>query len=378
MAKRMILMLVVVAAVLGGLGAFKMHQVQAAIAQFSSFQPPPEAVTTVVAQEVRWDSSLSAIGTVTPVQGVTVSADLPGVVERIAFESGDTVREGQVLVALDARQERAQLAAAEAQRDLAKVHLDRIRGLREKGVTSQAELDSAQAEFTQADARVGEIRATIDRKTIRAPFSGVLGIRKVNLGQYLTGGDPVVSLQSLHPIYVDFSIPQQEVGSLAAGTAVEVSLEGAAGKGATTLAGRINAVDAVVDEATRNVSVQAVFDNADGLLRPGMFVETRVRLAEGGTVIPLPASAIQYAPYGDSVFVVESVEGENGQSHRAVRQQFVHLGASRGDQVAVMDGVDAGEEIVTSGVFKLRNGAAVLVNNEVQPSNDPAPEPADS
>jgi membrane fusion protein (multidrug efflux system) len=378
MAKRMILMLVAVAAVLGGLGAFKIHQVQAAIAQFSSFQPPPEAVTTVVAQEVRWDSSLSAIGTVTPVQGVTVSADLPGVVERIAFESGDTVREGQVLVALDARQERAQLAAAEARRDLAKVHLDRIRGLREKGVTSQAELDSAEAEFTQADARVGEIRATIDRKTIRAPFSGVLGIRKVNLGQYLTGGDPVVSLQSLHPIYVDFSIPQQEVGSLAAGTGVEVDVEGASGKSGTTLGGRINAVDAVVDEATRNVSVQAVFDNTDGLLRTGMFVETRVRLAEGGTVIPLPASAIQYAPYGDSVFVVESTEGEDGQSYPVVRQQVVHLGASRGDQVAVLDGVEPGEEVVTSGVFKLRNGAAVLVNNEVQPSNDPAPEPADS
>lgn len=378
MAKRMILMLVTVAVVLGGLGFLKFHQVQAAIAQFSSFQPPPEAVTTVVAQAVRWDASLSAIGTVTPVQGVTVSADLPGLVEKIHFESGDRVREGQVLVALDARQERAQLAAAEAQRDLAKVHRDRMRGLREKGVTSQAELDSAEAELTQAIARVGEIRATIDRKTIRAPFAGVLGIRKVNLGQYLTGGDPVVSLQSLHPIYVDFAIPQQEVGSLAPGTAVEAALQGGAGKAATTLTGRINAVDAVVDEATRNVSVQAEFDNREGLLRPGMFVETRVDLAEGGTVVPLPASAIQYAPYGDSVFVVESMEGPDGESYRGVRQQFVRLGSSRGDQVAVLEGVAPGEEVVSSGVFKLRNGAAVLVNNEVQPSNDPAPEPADS
>jgi membrane fusion protein (multidrug efflux system) len=376
MAKRMILMLVAVVVVLGGLGFLKFHQVQAAIAQFSSFQPPPEAVTTVVAQEVRWDASLSAIGTVTPVQGVTVSADLPGVIERIAFESGDRVREGQLLVALDARQERAQLAAAEAARDLAKVHLDRMRGLREKGVTSQAELDDAEAELTQADARAGEIRATIDRKTIRAPFSGVLGIRKVNLGQYLTGGDPVVSLQSIHPIYVDFAIPQQEVQSLAAGTPVEVALEGAAGQTSTTLSGRVNAVDAVVDEATRNVSVQAVFDNRDGLLRPGMFVEARVELAAGGAVVPLPASAIQYAPYGDSVFVVEALKGPDGESYRGVRQQFVRLGASRGDQVAVLEGVEPGEEVVSSGVFKLRNGAAVLVNNEVQPSNDPTPEPA--
>jgi len=378
MAKRMILMLVAVVAVLAGLGFLKFHQVQAQIAQFASFQPPPEAVTTVVAEQVRWDSSLSAIGTVTPVQGVTVSADLPGVIEKIAFQSGDAVREGQVLVALDARQEKAQLAAAEAQRDLAKVHLDRMRGLREKGVTSQAELDSAEAEFAQAEARMGEIRATIARKTIRAPFSGVLGIRKVNLGQYLSGGDPVVSLQSLHPIYVDFSVPQQEVRNLAAGTVVEVDVEGATGKNAATLPGRVNAVDAVVDEATRNMSVQAVFDNRQGLLRPGMFVETRISLAEGGAVVPIPASSIQYAPYGDSVFVVESMEGPDGESYRGVRQQFVHLGASRGDQVAVLDGIEPGEEVVTSGVFKLRNGAAVLVNNEVQPSNDPTPDPADS
>lgn len=378
MAKRMILMLVAVAVVLGGLGMLKFHQVQAAIAQFSSFQPPPEAVTSVVATEARWDASLSAIGTVAPVQGVTVSADLPGLVQRIDFESGDTVRQGEVLVVLDARQERAQLAAAEARRDLARVQFDRIRGLREKGVTSQSELDSVEAEYTQAEARVGEILATIDRKTIRAPFSGVLGIREVNLGQYLNGGDPVVSLQSLHPIYVDFTVPQQEASRMTAGTPVEVALEGRPGQQPTTVQGRVTATDATVDEATRNLRVQAVFDNQNGLLKPGMFVEARVEMGQGGSVVPLPASAIQYAPYGDSVFVIEEMEGPDGQPYRGVRQQFVRLGDSRGDQVAVLEGVEPGDEVATSGVFKLRNGAAVLVNNDVQPSNDPTPDPANS
>lgn len=378
MAKRMILMLVAVAVVLGGLGMLKFHQVQAAIAQFSSFQPPPEAVTSVVATEARWDASLSAIGTVAPVQGVTVSADLPGLVQRIDFESGDTVRQGEVLVVLDARQERAQLAAAEARRDLARVQFDRIRGLREKGVTSQSELDSVEAEYTQAEARVGEILATIDRKTIRAPFSGVLGIREVNLGQYLNGGDPVVSLQSLHPIYVDFTVPQQEASRMTAGTPVEVALGGRTGQRPTTVQGRVTATDATVDEATRNLRVQAVFDNQNGLLKPGMFVEARVEMGQGGSVVPLPASAIQYAPYGDSVFVIEEMEGPDGQPYRGVRQQFVRLGDSRGDQVAVLEGVEPGDEVATSGVFKLRNGAAVLVNNDVQPSNDPTPDPANS
>jgi membrane fusion protein (multidrug efflux system) len=375
MAKRMILMLVAVVAVIAILGTVKFQQIQTAIAEGAAWQPPPEAVTTVVADRQRWDATLAAIGTVTAVHGVTVSADLPGIVEGIAFDSGRTVAEGAVLVKLDTRQEQAQLRAAEAQRDLARLQLDRMRGLREKGVTSQAEYDTAAAEHTQAEARVGEILATIDRKTIRAPFSGILGIRQVNRGQYLTGGDPVVPLQSLDPIYVDFAVPQQQVASVRVGTAVHVSAEGMAGVAAT---GKVTAIDSIVDSATRNVQVQATFDNAGGELRPGMFVEVRAVLGEGTAVVALPASAISYAPYGDSVFIVEDLAGENGQRYRGVRQQFVKLGGSRGDQVAVVSGVEAGAEVVTSGVFKLRNGAAVLVNNEVQPTNDPTPQPENS
>lgn len=374
MAKRMTVMLTVLGAVIAALGFFKYSQIQTAMAG-AGYQPPPVAVTTVVAEQVGWEASVSAIGTVRAVQGVTVSADLAGIVDRITFESSQRVREGKVLVVQDTRQEQAQLAAAESQLELTRLQLDRFKGLRQKGVASQAEYDSAVAAHAQAEARVGEIQATIARKTIRAPFSGLLGIRQVNLGQYLSAGDGVVSLQSLDPIYVDFSVPQQQVRRIGPGTQVEALTEDGA---SVDLVGAVSAVDSVVDPATRNVTVQATFANADGALRPGMFVETRIALGETNTVIALPASAISYAPYGDSVFVVEEIESQDGAKYEGVRQQFVQLGTSRGDQVAVVSGLEPGAQIVTSGVFKLRNGAAVLVNNEVQPGNDPAPAPENS
>lgn len=374
MKKRMFLMLLGMAIFIAALGAVKMRQVKAASAQGASFQPPPEAVTTVVAKQEVWPSTLRAIGTVVASQGVTVSADLPGIVEKISFASGQAVRAGQVLVTLDTSQERAQLTAAESQRDLARLNLDRMKGLSAQGIIPQADYDRAAAEARQGEARVGEIRATIERKIIRAPFSGILGIRKVNLGQYLAGGDPVVSLQSLRPVYVNFSVPQQEVGRLQVGTEVRVTAEGQD----AFEPGRITAVDSIVDEATRNVQVQATFANADGRLRPGMFVEAQTNQGQSTSVIPLPASSISYSPYGDSVFIVEDVKGPDGKSFRGVRQQFVKLGGARGDQVAVVSGVRPGEEVVSSGVFKLRNGAAVQVNNKIQPANSAAPRPEDS
>jgi membrane fusion protein (multidrug efflux system) len=358
----------------GILGAYKVLQIQAAVAQASSFQPPPEAVTTILARQEPWPATLDAIGTVAAVHGVTVSADLPGVVEAIPFESGRSVAAGEVLVRLDASQERAQLAAAEAQRDLARLSLDRMRGLVEQGIMAKAEDDRVTAEHKQAVARVGEIRATIERKQIRAPFAGVLGIRQVNLGQYLKAGDPVVPLQSLDPIYVNFTVPQQRVGQMRVTGEVAVSAQGLPG----SRVGRITAIDSVVDPATRNVQVQATLENRDGRLHPGMFVQARVRIGETSDVLALPASAISYAPYGDSVFVVDDLEGPNGVRYRGVRQQFVKVGATRGDQVAVVSGLKPGEEVVTSGAFKLRNGAAVLVDNAVRPGNDPAPRPEDN
>ncbi len=377
MKKRMALMLALVAAFLAVVGTLKVRQVKASIAQNSSFQPPPEAVTTTIAREVQWPANLTAIGTVVAVQGVTVSADLPGVVDTIAFESGRLVKEGTVLATLDSRQERAQLDAAEAQLTLWRLNLKRARELRDSGVLSQAELDRALAEQTQGEARVGEIKATIERKTIRAPFSGMLGIRHANLGQYLAAGDRIVSLQSLDPIYVNFSVPQQEVARVRIGATVRATAQGATGPPAE-LTGSVTALDSIVDEATRNVQVQATLPNPRGTLRPGMFVEAEALLGTATPVIALPASAISYAPYGDSVFVVAEMKNPAGVSYRGAQQQFVKLGRSRGDQVAILSGLKTGQEVVTSGVFKLRPGAAVEVNNAVQPGNDPAPKPQDS
>jgi len=375
MLKRLLVTLAATILIVAALGFVKVRQIQTAIAQGAAFRLPPDAVTTIVASQEDWPSTLTAIGTVAPVHGVTVSADLPGVVDRISFESGQSVREGAVLAVLDTRQERAQLAAVDAQRELARINFERMQGLLRDRVISTAEFDRATADHRQAEARTGEIAATLARKTIRAPFSGVLGIRHVNLGQYLSAGDPLVTLESLNPIYVNFGVPQQSAGQMRPGRSVRVAVDGQAGIEA---AGRITAIDSIVDEKTRNVQVQATFANAGGTLRPGMFVQAEVVLGANRSVVSLPASAISYAPYGDSIFVVTDIKGENGQTYKGVRQQFVTLGGTRGDQVAVVSGVKPGDEVVTSGVFKLRNGAPVLVNNKVKPANNPKPKPENS
>ena len=375
MAKRMVLMLGVTVVLLGGLGFMKFKQVEAAMQAGASFQPPPEAVTSIVAQRDQWAATMGVIGTMEAVHGVTVSADLPGVVERISFESGQSVSTGDVLVELDTRQERAQLASLEAQSELARVNYGRMQQLVNAGVISRMDYDQATSQQKATEANVAEIRATIARKTIRAPFSGILGIRKVNLGQYLAAGAPMVVLQSLNPIYVDFGVPQQTAAQVKVGSKLRVASEDLAGHGFT---GRVTALDSVIDETTRNVQVQATLANPEGKLRPGMFVQVNVGVGASRAAITLPASAISYAPYGDSVFVITDLKDPKGQTYRGVRQQFVKLEGSRGDQVAVISGVNPGDEVVTSGVFKLRNGAAVQVNNKVQPGNNPAPKPEDS
>ena len=375
MAKRMIVMLLTTALIVGALGFVKFRQIQTAIGQAASFQPPPEAVTTIAAVEEQWPETLTAIGTVAAVQGVTISADLPGTVDRIGFEAGQAVREGEVLALLDTRQEQAQLAAAEAQRELARVSFERMQGLLNENVVSRAEFDRAIADQRQGDARVGEIKATIERKTIRAPFGGILGIRRVNLGQYLSAGDALVTLQSLSPIYVNFGVPQQAMAQVRAGRTVRVTADNFAG---SAFSGRITAIDSVVDESTRNIQAQATLANPDGRLRPGMFVQAEVAVGASATIVSLPASAISYAPYGNSVFVVSDLKDKGGKPYRGVRQQFVKLGAARGDQISITSGLKAGDEVVTSGVFKLRNGAAVIVNNKVRPANSATPKPENS
>jgi len=356
------------------LGFIKFRQVHEAV-QASAFQPPPEAVTSIVAHREQWPATMTVIGTMEAVHGVTVSADLPGAVERIDFESGQSVHAGDILVELDTRQERAQLASLEAQRDLAKINFGRTQQLVDEGVISRAEYDQATSQQKATEANVAEVKATIERKTIRAPFSGILGIRQVNLGQYLSAGQAIVPLQALNPIYVDFGVPQQIVSQALVGRSLRVSKEDLP---SVAFSGRITAVDSVVNEATRNIQIQATLPNPGGKLRPGMFVQVDLPLGAARTVIALPASAINYAPYGDSVYVITDLKDPSGKTYRGVQQHFVKLEGTHGDQVAVVSGVNPGDEVVTSGVFKLRNGAAVQVNNKVQPGNNPAPKPEDS
>jgi membrane fusion protein (multidrug efflux system) len=368
----MILMLAAMVALISVLGFVKFQQIQTAIAQGAAFQPPPEAITTIVAKEDRWASTLNAVGSAAAVQGVTVSADLPGTVDRVAFDSGRAIQAGEVLVELDTRQERAQLAAAEADRDLAKINFDRMEGLLNESVISKAEYDKAASQRKQTDAKVGEILAMIARKTIKAPFTGILGIRQVNSGQYLKAGDPIVGLQALNPIYVNFDVPQQDAGRVRVGHGVHVTAKDV---GSVPFVGQVTALDSVVDPATRNVKIQATLANPEGKLQPGMFLDVEVGTAVNQTVIALPASAISYAPFGDSVFIVTDLKTPDGKPYKGVRQQFVKVGPTRGDQIAVVSGVKPGDEVATSGLFKLRTGAAVLINNAVQPGNNPKPKP---
>jgi len=285
------------------------------------------------------------------------------------------VHEGDILVELDTRQERAQLASLEAQRDLAKINYGRAQELDKAGVISHSEYDNASAQQKATEAQVGDIRAAIARKTIHAPFSGMLGIRQVSLGQYLAAGQSIVSLQSLSPIYVNFGVPQQDTPKVIPGHAVRVTDSDLPGMGFT---GRITALDSVINEQTRNIQVQATVTNKDNKLRPGMFVQVELPMGQARQVVPIPASAINYAPYGDSVYIVSDMKDEKGRMYRGVRQQVVKIEGTRGDQVAITSGINPGDEVVSSGVFRLRNGAPVQVNNTVKPTNNASPKPEDS
>ena len=375
MAKRLIFMLVIVAAVLGGLGFIKYRQVETAIATGASFAPPPTAVTTVVAKRETWPTTLEVIGTAAAIQGVTVGADLPGTVDKIHFESGQSVKEGDILVELDIRQERAQLANIEAQRDLARIQYGRSEELLKAGVISKSEYDNASSQQKATEAQVGEIKAAIARKTIHAPFSGILGLRQISLGQYLAAGQAIVSLQALNPIYVNFGVPQQDTPKMSLGRSLQVTSTDLPG---VVFNGKITALDSVINEQTRNIQVQATFQNQAGKLRPGMYVQVELSLGKPRDVIPLPASAINYAPYGDSVYVVTDMKDQKGNAYRGVKQQVVKIEGSRGDQVAIVSGINPGDEVVSSGVFRLRNAAPVQVNNIVQPGDNPNPKPDES
>lgn len=379
MKKNILLIIVAIVAfiaIAGVLGFIKYRQISAAIAGYENMVLPPTVVTSMTAPTVDWVSAIRAVGSTTAVQGVIVSTDQAGIVEKITFESGQSVKQGDLLVQLEVSQEQAQLRSAEAQLRLAQANLLRQQNLLKGRVSAQADFDTAQAQFDEASARVQEVKALINKKTIRAPFSGVIGIRLVNLGQYLESGAKIAPLQSLDPIFVDFYVPQQAFGQISAGQEVKVRADGLPDE---VFTGKINAVDSIVDEATRNVRVQATFSNPKGLLRPGMFVNAEVPLPNPEHVVVLPATAVLFAPYGDTVYIVEEMtDPKKGTTYKGVRQQVVKLGQSKGDQVAILSGVNAGEEVVTSGGFKLRQGAPVEINNSIQPANSASPTPEDT
>ncbi|HVE17297.1 MAG TPA: efflux RND transporter periplasmic adaptor subunit, partial [Chthoniobacterales bacterium] len=337
-----VVMTAIMIAVIAALVLYQVHRF-AAFANVK-WKMPPTAVTTIVVKEDVWQPTLNAVGTVQAVNGVIVSTDLPGIVEKITFESGTQVKQGDPLVKLDTKQEEAQLKSSEARLQLSRSNLDRQKGLLQKRVSSQSDYDAADAEFKESEASVAEIKATIERKLIRAPFSGTLGIRQVNLGQYLKSGDPVVPLQSLDPIYVNFSLPQQRLKDIAVGRDVQVRADGVPDE---IFKGKVTSINSVVDEATRNVLVQATLSNEAQKLRPGMFVTADLMLPTQEKVLSLPASAINYAPYGDSIFVLEKMKDEEGKEYDGVRQEIVQLGASRGDQIAISSGLKPGEEVIT-------------------------------
>jgi membrane fusion protein (multidrug efflux system) len=365
-----VLGLVVLVGIIGGIKALQIGEM---VAQGKNFAPPPETVTTAKAVAETWESLIPSVGSLEAVQGVMVTAELTGKVTRIAFEPGSRVEAGDLLIRQDTSSEEAQLRSAEAAMALAKINFQRAKGLLAQRAISKSEYDNADAQYKSAAAEVDRIRAVIEKKHIRAPFSGRLGIRLVNLGELLKEGGHIVSLQALDPIFVNFLLPQQEIARAQPGLTVRVKTDALPDQ---TLEGRITAVNPEVDAATRNVRIQATLANPDERLRPGMFVNVAVVMPEPKPVVVIPETAVLYAPYSDSVFVVEAAEnGADGESAMTLRQQFVRLGEKQGDFTAVVSGLQEGETLVSTGVFKLRNGQAVVVDNSLSPAFKKSPTP---
>ena len=387
---RIVVAAVISLVVIGLLAGTKVAQISSLIRFGKAAQaagPPPEAVGTAVAKGAAWESLLESVGSVAAGRGVTISNEVPGLVRAIRFDSGAKVRPGQVLVELDASVERAQLSSLQARRDLATASATRTRRLEAGGASTKAQLDADEAQLKTVSADARALEAEIEKKTIRAPFGGKLGIRSVNLGQYLNPGTPITVLESLDAVYIDFTVPQQQVARVPVGTAVRIALPGT--QPPRTLTGKVAAVDPNADPLTRAVNLRASVDEAQadktapGELRPGMFVNVSVVLPDRASVVFVPATAIMRAPYGNSVYIVEDrkdqeghpLSGPDGKPAKVARQQFVRIGVTRGDFVAIDEGVTAGQEVVVLGAFKLRNGASLIVNNEIQLPSSQAPNP---
>lgn len=368
----------------GTLGFIKFSQISSLMAMGKAYEksgPPPESVGTGISKKQNWQGELTAVGTIAPVKGVAVSNDSPGVVSKIHFESGALVKQGQVLLELDTSVERAQLASTSVRRELAATNVKRSRALMKDQLTTQIQLDADEAQVKSSDTEAQTIQAQIARKIVRAPFAGRLGIRAVNVGQYLNPGTTLTVLQAVGAVYVDFSLPQQQLGTIVVGMPVKIQIEGTSGPAQD---GTIAAVDPTIDSATRMLKLRASVPNAADKLSPGMFARVAVELPDQGEVVTIPLTAVVHASFGDSVFVVEDKKPDapgartspSGKPIKNARQQFVRLGQARGDYVAVLDGVTDGQELVTAGAFKLRNNSPIVVDNSVKtdPQLNPKPE----
>lgn len=352
------------------LAGVKFLQIRTMIASAAAMMPPPETVSSAVARAELWPRSLATIASITPALGVNVPAELGGAVVEIAFESGATVEAGDLLARLDTRVEEAQLRALEAQTGLARINAERLRRLRAEHTVAQSELDAAEAALKQSLANADAIRATIAKKTVRAPFSGQTGIRRVNLGQYLDPGSPIVSLQALDRVYADFSLPQHELAQLTRGLPLRLTTDTYPGM---EFHGTLAAWDPDLNPSTRAIRLRGAFDNPGQLLRPGMFGRVEVLLPDHQDVLAIPLTAVLGAPYGDTVFVIEP--STNQAAGLVVRQQFIRTGRAKGDFVSVEAGLRPGDEVASAGLFKLRNGMSVRVNNDIVPRAETAPRP---
>lgn len=358
------------------LAGIKALQIVTMIKAGKATVPPPTTVTSAIVKQADWQPTVAAVGSVSPVQGATISAELAGRVSEIDFESGAKVEKGQPLLKLDVAAEEAQLRSAKADLELMKSELDRAQNLSKDNVISKAELDTARAKFDASKAAVDNMQATIDKKAIRAPFAGVAGIRYVNPGQMVAVGDKLVSLQTLDNVFVDFSLPQNNLSKVAVGLEVNVTTDAVPGR---KFKGTLTAINSSVDPATRSVQVQATLENKDHALRPGMFAKVEVLLPQKISTLFIPATAVSYAPFGDSVYVIEKKQNkETKKDELVLRQQFIRLGESRGDFVAVTEGLKKGQEVVGTGAFKLRNGLNVVVDNKLAPKPQLAPTPGNT
>jgi membrane fusion protein (multidrug efflux system) len=373
MKRNIIFGVIVVVVIFVMLAGVKVLQISKLMGFAKTFTAPPETISSAVVQEQKWQDTLPAVGSIDAAQGVTMAAEVAGTVTEITFESGAVVAKGGLLVRLDTASEAAQLRAAQAQVELAGLNSERLLKLRESNVVSQSEVDTAEATLKQNQANADNIQAVIDKKTIRAPFAGRLGIRLVNLGQSLDARAPIVSLQSLAPIYGDFSLPQQALSMLATGLVVQVTSDAYPGQ---TFNGVLTAINPELNAITRSVIAQATFENTNQLLRPGMFVHVEVLLPQSQTVLTVPATAVLRAPYGDAVFVIEP-QVADGKTNLVVQQKFIRTGRMHGDFVSVESGLKAGDRVATAGLFKLRNGVAVKENNtaDAAPNTSMSPNP---